>query len=518
MPLNDIVNVVISRRTGGVSKTGFGTMLIFGFNSFFAENEYVRSYSSLDAVLEDFAAATPEANAATRAFQAENKPTRIKIGTPDISELDVHVDPMSEGALDPSLGTYEAGEEFTLTLTEGSTEFEATYTTLEGDEQADVAASLVAQINAFGATCPYQVVGYVSGSSFTISIKSSWGTPPVPTILRVLCAVEGYLYLLPNEINDGEGFAAGMVPLRKQDDDWYPFSVLTREVAMQKSCMDYIETTRKISFFATFDPRIKDVLTIPGETDYEHIAEYAKDKAYIRSAIIYHSQANMGNSSLFVNGSFEEDAIPQIYGYVPSWVVDVTTLTKYIMFGAAYDSWADVAWIAARIWVDPDVQTCTWKFATLPGVTVDTFTDSQWTRIKSFNCNLYNEVGGTYITEEGVTAEGEFIDIITGIDWITSRMQERIFRNLKTNLKVPMDDDGIGSIGNDVASILQWAQRTKYLTKDLEKGAMGYRLTLPARASLDPNDLADRLLKGISWDATVAGAIHAVNITGTIEV
>jgi hypothetical protein len=78
MPLQDIVNVQITRQTRAVTQASFGVALIVGSNGSFSQP--LRYYGSLSSVLSDYAATTPEYLAAQAYFSQEPSPNRIAIG------------------------------------------------------------------------------------------------------------------------------------------------------------------------------------------------------------------------------------------------------------------------------------------------------------------------------------------------------------------------------------------------------------------------------------------------------
>ena len=43
-------------------------------------------------------------------------------------------------------------------------------------------------------------------------------------------------------------------------------------------------------------------------------------------------------------------------------------------------------------------------------------------------------------------------------------------------------------------------------------------VTVPKAANVPPTDKTQRILKNVRFQATLAGAIHAINITGTVTV
>src|SRR5690554_511106 len=79
--LKEIIEINISRETRGVTRQGFGTPLFIGTTpDVYPSGEYVRTYTSADAVLEDFGEDTPEHTAALRVFGQQISPTYLKIG------------------------------------------------------------------------------------------------------------------------------------------------------------------------------------------------------------------------------------------------------------------------------------------------------------------------------------------------------------------------------------------------------------------------------------------------------
>jgi hypothetical protein len=51
-----------------------------------------------------------------------------------------------------------------------------------------------------------------------------------------------------------------------------------------------------------------------------------------------------------------------------------------------------------------------------------------------------------------------------------------------------------------------------------DEGEYMYTVTVPQRSEVPENDRAARTWSGIEFDFTIAGAVHAVGISGTITV
>lgn len=155
----------------------------------------------------------------------------------------------------------------------------------------------------------------------------------------------------------------------------------------------------------------------------------------------------------------------------------------------------------------------TWKFKTLRGVDPVVMTSTHRTNLLAKNANSYYEiVSGRNITFEGKVADGEWIDVIRGIDWLKSDIGSTVFDALATPDKVPFDDDGIAVVEGAVRASLTRGIKNKLLTADPAPV-----VEAPDVADVDPADKAARNLPDVTFSATLAGAIHATTITGSVS-
>lgn len=192
---------------------------------------------------------------------------------------------------------------------------------------------------------------------------------------------------------------------------------------------------------------------------------------------------------------------------------DLETLGYDRTVGVFADSAAEYAQCAAIGRAAPkNPGSITWKFGAGDGVTAVTLTTTQESNLIGNNANYYTEVAGiTYFTE-GVTASGEFVDIIHGIDWLTARIQERVFSVLVNSDKIPYTNAGVNTIKSAILAVLKQAVDRGFLV------ANTLTVTAPNVADVDPADKAARLLPDVKFGADLAGAIHKVSITGTLAV
>ena len=177
----------------------------------------------------------------------------------------------------------------------------------------------------------------------------------------------------------------------------------------------------------------------------------------------------------------------------------------------ADDDYPECAWMGRCLPLEPGSET--WKFKTLNTIPYSNLSTNQAINAQTKSCNTYQFVGGRNITAEGVVSSGEFIDIIRGVDWLTARIQEFVFFVLVNNNKVPYTDTGIAMIEAEVRRALDLGVTNNFLAADPQ-----YTISVPRAAAVPPNDKANRILKNVNFQATLAGAIHFVEIRGVVSV
>jgi hypothetical protein len=155
----------------------------------------------------------------------------------------------------------------------------------------------------------------------------------------------------------------------------------------------------------------------------------------------------------------------------------------------------------------------TWKFKTIAGVPVQTFTATQQANLKTKRTNYYYSVAGIGITTEGYVSSGEFVDTIRGRDWLAARLQTRILTLLLNAKKVPYTDQGIALVESEVRAQLNEAVAQGYLA-----ASPSPTVTVPLAASVSSTDKTNRVLNNVLFSAVLQGAIHSGAISGSVTV
>lgn len=169
----------------------------------------------------------------------------------------------------------------------------------------------------------------------------------------------------------------------------------------------------------------------------------------------------------------------------------------------------------------------TLKFKQEPGITPENLNASQIANANGFNANvfvMYNN--NTAIIEQGVMADGTFVDIVTGTDWLALTIQTSIYNLLYTSpTKVPQTNQGMQLLtavceavcsqavvnGLLAAGVWNSAGFGQLVEGDyLQKGYYVWSASVDTQAQ---NDRAARLAMPIQIAAKMAGAIHSADVS-----
>lgn len=293
--------------------------------------------------------------------------------------------------------------------------------------------------------------GFSASDDVYIAVNAAFSQSPRPTRVGVG----------RKDAGDAD-WATTLAALRDENDEWYGLVVVDHDEAAVLEIAAWVEAQRKIFGTSGSNAEVLDATPSP-----EDIASQLEALGYARTFFFFHEDAD--------------------------------------------DLFPEAAWIGKQLPKDPGTET--WKFKTLAGVTASELTDSEALAAINKNVNIYQTIGGVDITREGKMAEGEFIDVIHGVDWLQARMTERIYSRLVNLPKVPYTDSGIAVIEAEIRAQLQDGVDVGFLASDPAP-----TVSVPKAADVSANDKANRTLNGVTFAATLAGAVHAVTIQGTVTV
>jgi hypothetical protein len=231
-----------------------------------------------------------------------------------------------------------------------------------------------------------------------------------------------------------------------------------------KAWMAWTATQKKLQFVQDSDPATKAANT--GVSGTACLAEFALLSSYDRVAVVYH-----------------------------------VTNTEYVA----------AAWMGRELPYDPGLRT--WAFKNLTGITPTTLTTSEEGLIRTDKrANVYTTTASYSHTYAGTVAKvATYIDDVRNLDWVNSTIQTDLFNLLAAMGKVPFTDLGIQAVVGTLKGSLQRAQ-------DALVFDAGWAVNFPLASAVSSVDKAARRLTGITWNATLQGAVHSIIINGTVSV
>lgn len=215
---------------------------------------------------------------------------------------------------------------------------------------------------------------------------------------------------------------------------------------------------------------------------------------------IFFSQS--GDTDILTSATDDQGTVLKELGYN-------RTVTLYRPASKASE-YAEAGWVGEGAPFAPG--SSTWAFKDIVGATPDGLTTAQKNAAHGKNVNTFTTVGGADITEKGKVASGEWIDVIIGLDWLKARLQETVYGALIANRKISYDDAGITVVAGLVQSVLEEAARKGVLQLD------SIQLTVPKYSAISTADKTARKLPDVKFSARLQGAIHFVEINGTVSV
>lgn len=501
MSLNSIVTVSITRATSTPTRVGFGIPLVTAYTTVFPER--YRLYSSTTAMATDgFATTDPAYRMANKIFSQTPSPSQIAVGRTENDEV-MTID------ITPSSTDLRATTAYTVYLN-GSAR---TYTTDATPTVSEITAGLTAAITpaAWVTTTGYTVGEYVTNDTGPVKVYvcttagTSGATGPTGTSSGItdgtcvwnyvsqdydVTATDGTtkvtvaadtvadifsLYVnipavmdLADVTADGSpGIAADLTAIRAQYDDWYMMLPTNQGAAVLTAAAAAIEgyTAPKALLSSTPDSACLD------STSTTDIMAVTNTAAYDRTMLKYHPKSNVD-------------------------------------FPAA-------GWAGRCLPTDPG--TITWAYKSLSGIDFTVLNDTEKAAIEGKEGNYYVKISGISNTYWGTCASGEFMDIIRGTDALQARIQEYVYAALSNSDKIPFTDVGASRIQVRIEQALAEFTVTPADEERLLTNNPAPTVTVPKVATVSATNKGNRILPDITFNAFYAGAIHKVQIQGTIS-
>lgn len=183
----------------------------------------------------------------------------------------------------------------------------------------------------------------------------------------------------------------------------------------------------------------------------------------------------------------------------------------HVIYTKKAENFIDAAIMGLQLTKTPGSSSFMYK--SLIGVTPDAFTTAERNNLRSKSCNFYETQAGKPVFKDGTTPSGEYIDIVIGIDFLTVRMAETVFIGIATPEKMDFDTGGVSIVESLMLSALYTFGVENNLI--IEESIV---IIMPDIDAIPITDKAARKLKNCKFKALLKGAIHFVEIDGTLTV
>lgn len=251
------------------------------------------------------------------------------------------------------------------------------------------------------------------------------------------------------------------------------------------------------------------------DSDFYAVALTSKDSADVMAMAAWAESAEKLFGTSFGGTDVTNSEVTTDLG---SQLMNGNYFRTFWMYHGVPTEYPEAALMARCFAVEPGGET--WANKQLAGITADNLTETQYLAVKGKNGNTYEKFRNVSITQNGMVAAGEWIDVIRFRDWLEEEIKVDVFNLLINVDKVPYTDAGIAAIETRIRQALALGQRRGGIAPDEydENGNLnaGYALTVPLASTISANTKGRRILSDISFTARLAGAIHVVQIAGSL--
>lgn len=297
-----------------------------------------------------------------------------------------------------------------------------------------------------------------AGTSFTDHLDGTFTV--ANTVAGTALVVTASANLNIVNVAASETWADTIGAVRNANDTWYALTTETHVDADIEAIAAYIETQKKIYVASTSESSA----TGSGSTD---VGSVLKALNYVRTFLMYSGNAD----------------------------------TQY----------PECAWISKCITEAPG--STDWTYKQLVGVTPDVLNDTVTANLHGKNYTTYETLGGVNATVGGNMVGGEKIDIIIGVDWMEATMRENIWFRMVNTKKISYTAAGATVIETEIRRVMADGIANNFLS-----ATPAPIVNMPNTLTQNPVDRANRVYSGITFEATLAGAIRFVKIRGTVTI
>ncbi len=485
LPISRLIQVSVNLSPIAAQMQNISSLLILGSSTVIDVVSRIRSYLSIDAVAADFGTTAPEYLAAVLWFEQTPQPTSaLYIGRWAKTASSGQLFGAALTTAQQSLAVWNAVTAGSFDVTIDGTLDSITGVNLSAATNLNAVASDITTALAGKGTMVwdanferFELTSATTGATSTVSFLSAQGTGTDISGMLGMTSTSSGAYQAPG-IAAETALSAVTLFDTNYGQQWYAVQVLGAANADYTAIGGYIEAANTKHLNACTSQEAGVLVS----TDTTNLAYLLKQLKYNRSITQYSSQNAYAVASLMSR----------------ALSVDYNANNSVI----------------------------TLMYKQEPGIVAETLNATQISALEGFNANVFvNYNNNTAIVETGVAASGNFIDVITGTDWLALDIQTSVYNLLyQSPTKIPQTDAGVHQIVTVIEAVCSQAVTNGLLAPGtwtsggfgaLNTGDFmpkGFYVYAPSVSTQSAADRAARKTPPIQVAVKLAGAVHDVVI------
>lgn len=207
----------------------------------------------------------------------------------------------------------------------------------------------------------------------------------------------------------------------------------------------------------------------------------------------------------FVEGN-EKLALIEVNGTVEEvgTVIEGMNSDRVVAYGNSVASQEGLAEAIAGVCLPQDEGSITWGNKVVVGVPTSKYSLADEAKLLAKNVNYVTKEMGLVISQFGRTLSGSNADITRSKDYLKNRLAEALTSALVNSKKIPFTTQGMAVINSAMSQVGVVA---------LGQGMLvDYIVVTPKVSDIPQNDKANRVLRGVRFIATLAGAVETIEL------
>ena len=484
LPISNLVNVQVDLAPSGAQMQNISTLLILGSSAVIDVVKRKRDYTSLPGVASDFGLLAPEYAAAALWYEQQPQPTNISIGRWAETATSGQLFGATLSAAQQVMSLWTAITTGSFDVTIDGTLISVTLLNFSAATNLNAVASDITTALAGKGTMVwnanysrFELTSATTGATSTVSFLSPQGT--------------------------GTDIS-GMLGMTSTSSGAYVANGIVAESALSAATL--FDTNFGQAWYA---------MIICGAADTDHLAV----AGYIEGASNKHLYGVTTQEAAALNTGDTTNI-----GYKLQQLSYNRTVVQFSLSS----QYAVASLLARELTVDYNGNNTviTLMYKQEPGIVPETLNANQLAALLSYNINVFVAYNNnTAIIQNGVMSSGNFIDIITGSDWLALDIQNTLYNVLYTSpTKIPQTDAGTNillaaiesrcsqGVTNGLLAPGVWSSAGFGSLSQGDYIAKGFYVYAPPVASQSAADRAARKSVPIQVAAKLAGAIHSVDL------